>query len=133
MKTHAELGAEAIEQAESDVATPVEFLQCVKQIARSHHERWDGTGYPDGLAGDAIPLAARIMALADVYDALISRRVYKEAYSHERACELIVAERGRHFDPRVVDAFVHCHLQLQAAAIKALDVVADHPGGAAPG
>jgi len=108
MKTHAALGAEAIEQAERDAGPGggVDFLRYAKQIARSHHERWDGSGYPDGLAGTAIPLAARLMALADVFDALICPRVYKSAWSHEAAREHIVEQRGRHFDPDVVDAFV---------------------------
>jgi putative two-component system response regulator len=118
MKTHAWLGAEAIEQAERDVGpgTGLAYLSYAKQIARSHHERWDGHGYPDGLKGEAIPLAARLMALADVYDALISQRVYKPAFSHEQAHAMIVAERGRHFDPDVVDAFVDCHGELNAVA-----------------
>ncbi len=121
MKTHAQLGADALEHAERDVAHPVAFLQCAKQIARSHHERWDGSGYPDGLAGEAIPLPARLMALADVYDALISQRVYKPPFSHERACSMIVAERGRHFDPDVVDAFIDCHADLHAVALRFAD------------
>jgi len=121
MKTHAQIGADAIAHAEHDVAHPVEFLHCAKQIARSHHERWDGSGYPDGLAGEAIPLAARVMALADVYDALISRRVYKAAHSHAHACALILAERGRHFDPAVVDAFADCHAELQTIAQRFAD------------
>ena len=114
LQTHARLGAEAIEQAEHDLAHPVELLHFAKQIARSHHERWDGSGYPDGLAGEAIPLAARVMALADAYDALISRRAYKTPHSHEQACALILAERGRHFDPVLVDAFIDCQADLQA-------------------
>jgi putative two-component system response regulator len=77
-----------------------------RDIALSHHERYDGCGYPRGLAGEAIPLAARIMALADVYDALISRRVYKEAYRHDKTRWMIVGEAGSHFDPAVVEAFV---------------------------
>jgi putative two-component system response regulator len=105
MKTHARLGADAIERAERDVAHPIEFLSIAKQIALRHHERWDGTGYPDGLAGDAIPLPARLMALADVFDAIISRRVYKEAMSFERARGIITSGRGAHFDPDVVAAF----------------------------
>ncbi len=121
MKTHAQLGAEALEQAERDVAHPVEFLQIAKQIARSHHERWDGHGYPDGLVGDAIPLSARLMALADVYDALISQRVYKPPFPHEQAFAMILAERGRHFDPDVVDAFVDCHADLNAIALRFAD------------
>jgi putative two-component system response regulator len=106
MKRHAELGAQTIEQAEADAHQPVPFLAFAKQIARHHHERWDGTGYPDGLAGEAIPLAARLMALADVFDAIVSHRAYKEAMSLERARATIVADSGRHFDPDVVDAFV---------------------------
>jgi putative two-component system response regulator len=121
MKTHAQLGADALVHAERDVAHPVEFLQCAKQIARSHHERWDGHGYPDGLAGEAIPLPARLMALADVYDALISQRVYKPPFPHEQAFAMIVAERGRHFDPDVVDAFVDCHAELNAVALRFAD------------
>jgi len=122
MKTHAQIGADAIARAESDVAHPVAFLQVAKQIARSHHERWDGSGYPDGLAGEAIPLPARLMALADVYDALISTRVYKPAFPPEQAFEMIVAERGRHFDPAVVDAFVDCAAEFRAIAAALADV-----------
>ena len=106
MKTHAALGAEAIERAEADAQQPIEFLAVAKQIARHHHERWDGHGYPDGLAGDAIPLPARLMALADVFDALISRRVYKPALPYTRARDIIAGSRGTHLDPDVVDAFL---------------------------
>jgi putative two-component system response regulator len=79
MKTHASLGSDAIDLAERDIDSPVEFLALAKEVARWHHERWDGRGYPDGLAEDAIPISARLMTLADVFDALISKRVYKEA------------------------------------------------------
>ena len=106
MKTHARLGSEAIELAERDAAEPVEFLSLAKEIARLHHEKWDGTGYPDGLAGEAIPVSARIMALADVFDALISPRVYKKPMPYEEARDIITAGRGRHFDPDMVDAFI---------------------------
>lgn len=106
MKTHAALGAEAIELAERDVEQPVEFLVLAKEIARWHHERWDGSGYPDGLTADAIPISARLMALADVFDALVSRRVYKEATGFEESRDIIVAGRGAHFDPDVTDAFL---------------------------
>ena len=106
MKTHAAIGAEAIERAEADAQQALEFLAVAKQIARHHHERWDGHGYPDGLAGDAIPLPARLMAVADVFDALISKRVYKPALAYSRAREIIAASRGSHLDPDVVDAFV---------------------------
>ncbi|MEI2781627.1 MAG: two-component system response regulator [Candidatus Competibacter sp.] len=106
MKTHAQLGSEAIEQAERDAERPVEFLALAKEITRWHHEKWDGSGYPDGLAGDAIPVSARLMALADVFDALICRRVYKPSMPFAQARDIIVAERGRHFDPDMVDAFL---------------------------
>ena len=106
MKTHAQLGADAIAQAERDSERRVAFLDVAKVIARHHHERWDGAGYPDGLAGEAIPISARLMALADVYDALISRRVYKEPMSFAEAREIIAAGRGSQFDPDVVDAFL---------------------------
>jgi len=106
MKTHARLGAEAIELAELDIDEPVEFLALAKEITRWHHEKWDGSGYPDGLAGDAIPLSARLMALADVFDALISRRVYKPPMPFAVARDIIAAERGRQFDPDVTDAFL---------------------------
>ncbi|OYY93625.1 MAG: two-component system response regulator [Hydrogenophilales bacterium 28-61-23] len=106
MKTHARLGSEAIEQAERDAVKPVGFLAIAKEIAHWHHEKWDGSGYPDGLAGEAIPIPARLMALADVFDALISRRIYKPPMPYEQAREIIVADRGRHFDPAVVDAFL---------------------------
>lgn len=106
MKTHAILGSKAIEQAEKDARKPVEFLAIAKQIAHWHHEKWDGSGYPDGLAGTAIPLPARLMALADVFDALISKRVYKQAFDFETASKIIIEGRGRHFDPDIVDVFV---------------------------
>jgi len=106
MQSHARLGSEAIEQAERDAEKPVAFLVLAKQIARSHHERWDGGGYPDGLAGDAIPIGARLMALADVFDALISPRAYKPPMPYEQARDIIAAERGRQFDPDVVEAFL---------------------------
>jgi len=106
MKTHAQLGADAIAQAERDSERPVAFLDTAKAIARHHHERWDGKGYPDGLAGDAIPLSARLMAIADVFDALISRRVYKEPMAFGEARAIIAEGRGGQFDPDVVDAFL---------------------------
>jgi len=105
MKTHAKFGSDAIEMAERDAVGPVEFLTLAKEIAHWHHEKWDGSGYPDGLAGDAIPVSARIMALADVFDALISRRVYKEPMSFDEIRKIFIAGRGQHFDPDMVDAF----------------------------
>jgi len=106
MKTHTTLGLDALEKAEERLGMDVPFLRLAKQIAYGHHEKWDGSGYPQGLAGDAIPLSARLMAVADVYDALISRRIYKNAMPHEAAVEHIRSQRGLHFDPDVVDAFL---------------------------
>lgn len=106
MKAHPGLGRQAIEQAEEALGVEVGFLRFAKEIAQSHHEKWDGSGYPQGLAGDDIPISARLMALADVYDALISRRVYKLGMPHEKAVEIICNGKGSHFDPDVVDAFL---------------------------
>jgi putative two-component system response regulator len=105
MKTHTTIGAQTLEAALANYPH-ARFLQVARDIAKSHHERWDGKGYPEGLAGTAIPLAARIVAVADVYDALTSRRVYKEAFSHKVAYDIITSDSGKHFDPRVVTAFV---------------------------
>jgi putative two-component system response regulator len=125
MKTHSAIGAEAIERAEADAQQPIEFLAVAKQIARHHHERWDGHGYPDGLAGDAIPLAARLMALADIFDALISRRVYKPALPHLRAREIIAGSRGTHLDPDVVDVFIADFDTFRAIAERHADTAED--------
>ena len=105
MQTHTTLGRDAIATAERQLGVEVDFLRVAKEIAYSHQEKWDGSGYPQGLAGEAIPLSARLMALADVYDALISRRIYKQAMSQEDAVAIIEEGRGRHFDPDVVEAF----------------------------
>jgi putative two-component system response regulator len=82
------------------------FLRMARDIAASHHERWDGQGYPDGLKGEQIPLCSRIVALADVYDALTSKRVYKNAFAHEVARGIIIKDSGTHFEPAIVDAFI---------------------------
>ncbi len=115
MKTHTTIGAEcllgAIERSPS-----AKFLKMAYDIALWHHEKYDGSGYPHGLAGEAIPLAARIVAVADVYDALRSRRVYKPAFTHEKAVEIIRTDSGTHFDPEVVDAFERVHAQFEAIA-----------------
>ncbi len=105
MKTHAMIGAETLDAAAQQFPG-VRFLQMARAIALTHHEHYDGTGYPAGLTGDDIPLCGRVVALADVYDALTSKRVYKKAISHEVARGIILPERGKHFDPAVVDAFV---------------------------
>lgn len=121
MKTHTTLGWECIERAEAELGVTMPFLSFAKEIALSHQEKWDGTGYPQGLAGENIPLSARLMALADVYDALISRRVYKEPMTHEQACAIIQEGRARHFDPDIVDAFLALQNEFQWIAAKYKD------------
>lgn len=125
MKTHTTSGRDAIVQAEQAVGVELDFFTFAKEIAYSHQEKWDGTGYPQGLAGDQIPVSARLMAVADVYDALISRRVYKAAMSHEDAVAIIAQTRGRHFDPDVVDAFLALQDTFHAIAIAFSDTDAD--------
>jgi putative two-component system response regulator len=105
MKTHAEIGAQTLDAALRRFPG-AKFLRMARNIAASHHERWDGNGYPSGLAGQEIPLCGRIVAVADVYDALTSKRVYKNAFAHEVAKGLIVKETGTQFDPAVVGAFL---------------------------
>ena len=117
MKTHTLLGCESIALAERDIDTSVEFLQQAKEIVRSHHERWDGTGYPDGLAGDAIPLSARLMAIADVFDALISKRVYKAAIAFSEVHKIMQEGRGSHFDPDIIDNFLSGYEEFEAIAV----------------
>ena len=121
MKTHTTLGRDAIEHAEIQLGMPVEFLSTAKEIALSHQEKWDGSGYPQGLAGEAIPLSARLMAVADVYDALISRRVYKNSVPHEQAVAIIQEGRGVHFDPDITDAFVELQETFHAIAARFAD------------
>jgi putative two-component system response regulator len=121
MKTHCKLGRDAIQHAEDQLGLEVEFLYYAKEIAYSHQEKWDGSGYPEGWAGDAIPISARLMAVADVYDALISRRVYKEGMPHEKAVSIIAEGRGQHFDPDIVDAFLALTEQFRAVALEFAD------------
>ncbi len=116
MRKHPSYGAHALAEAEKLLGTN-SFLHVAREIAESHHERWDGTGYPAGLAGSAIPRAGRLMALADVYDALISKRVYKDAFTHDQARDIIASERGRHFDPEVVDAFLRREAEFREVAL----------------
>ncbi|WP_422777555.1 HD-GYP domain-containing protein [Pseudomonas mediterranea] len=116
MKTHTTLGRDAIQRAEDQLGVAVDFLSLAKEIAYSHQEKWDGSGYPQALAGDDIPISARLMAVADVYDALISRRVYKLGMPHEEAVEIIRQGRGSHFDPDICDAFLAHVEQFQAIA-----------------
>lgn len=117
MKTHTVLGCEAIALAEKDINSAADFLRHAKEIVRWHHEHWDGNGYPDQLSGEKIPVSARIMALADVFDALISRRVYKEALPFADVRRIIAGERGRQFDPEITDVFLaHCN-EFEAIAL----------------
>ena len=105
IKRHTTLGGDAIKAIEAKIEGQ-SFLALGKEIAYNHHEKWDGSGYPRGLSGEGIPLAARIIALADVYDALTTRRFYKEAFSHKRSMQIIIDQKGTHFDPEVVDIFL---------------------------
>jgi len=106
MKTHTTLGRDAIVAAERLIGADDTFLRLAREIAYGHQEKWDGSGYPQGARGEAIPVGARLMAIADVYDALISARVYKPGLPHEKAVAIIAEGRGTHFDPRMVDAFL---------------------------
>ena len=99
------MGGNAIKAIESQIEGK-SFLAMGREIAFNHHEKWDGSGYPRGLKGEAIPLSARIIALADVYDALTTKRFYKEAYSHDKAKNMILELKGKHFDPEIVNAFL---------------------------
>ncbi len=105
MRTHSEIGAETVRTVR-ERAPGLTMLAMAQEIASSHHEWYDGSGYPHGLAGEAIPLSARIAALADVYDAVTSKRVYKEALGHEEGMEIILKGSGTQFDPAVVEAFL---------------------------
>lgn len=115
MKTHAQLGADALAVAENELGSN-SFLRYAREIALSHHEKWDGSGYPQGLTGTKIPISGRLMAVADVYDALISKRVYKPAFPHEKAMAIIREGAGSHFDGDVVDALDACEEQFLAIA-----------------
>lgn len=121
MKTHTTLGRDAIQAAEDTLGLKVEFLSIAKEIAYGHQEKWDGSGYPEGLSGESIPVSARVMALADVYDALISKRVYKDGMPHEKAVSIIIEGRGSHFDPDVVDAFLDIQDEILEIARKYAD------------
>lgn len=125
MKRHTTLGKEAIEHAEKELGVEVEFLKIAKEIAYSHHENYDGSGYPLGLRGDDIPICARLMAVADVYDALTSKRVYKEAISHEDAVKIIEQGRGSKFDVDIVDVFLEHKNDFLSIAQSYLDNVSD--------
>jgi response regulator RpfG family c-di-GMP phosphodiesterase len=107
MKTHTTAGAEVIAHAMNTVSgIDSAYLKEAKNLAHYHHEKWDGSGYPSGLKGEEIPLSARIMAVADVFDALVSKRSYKDGFPFEKAMEIIREGSGKHFDPKIVDAFM---------------------------
>ena len=125
MKSHTTLGRDAIVHAEKNLGIEVPFLQYAKEIAYSHQEKWDGSGYPQGLAGEEIPISARLMAVADVYDALISRRVYKTPMPHDEAVKIMLEGKGQHFDPDVMDAFMECQAEFKAIGEKYSDSEAD--------
>lgn len=121
MRTHTVIGRDALLDLEREAELPSTFLRFAQEIAYSHHEKWDGTGYPEGLRGTAIPISARLMAVADVYDALTSRRIYKSAMPHEQAMEYIREHKGKHFDPDVVDAFCEIDREIKEIAMYLAD------------
>lgn len=127
MKEHCRLGYETLVKAETRLESKgaQSYLRLGREIAYTHHEKWDGTGYPQGLKGDKTPISGRLMALADVYDALISKRRYKPAFSHEVAVSILSRGRGNHFDPNVVDAFLECQEEFKEVALQFAD--ADKP------
>jgi putative two-component system response regulator len=129
MKMHTVYGRDAIVNVENHLGYTNTFLRYAREITYSHQEKYDGTGYPEGLAGEAIPMAARIMSVADVYDALISKRVYKPAFTHETAMEMIRQVSGEHFDPDVVDAMLAAEEEFRAIAERYADNVQDAEHG----
>lgn len=116
VKNHTQIGQNVIQQTERDFGTEIPILKFAKEIIYSHHEKWDGSGYPEGLSGNNIPIPARIIAIADVYDALIRRLVYKPPLPHDQAVKIILEGRGTHFDPDMVDAFHEIHEDFQRIA-----------------
>ncbi len=106
MKTHTTIGLDAINIIESNMGSTNSFTKYAKEIIHYHHEHWDGSGYPEGLSNENIPISARLMSIADVYDALTSKRVYKNAFTHEKSVEIIRRGKGSHFDPVITDAFI---------------------------
>jgi response regulator RpfG family c-di-GMP phosphodiesterase len=117
MKTHTTAGAQVISHAMNTVSEDASgYLKEAMNLAHYHHEKWNGMGYPSGLKGEDIPLSARVMAVADVFDALVSRRCYKEPFSFEKAMEIIQKDAGTHFDPDVVKAFLESQDQVRAIA-----------------
>lgn len=125
MMTHTTLGYEAVLRAEAALGLQSPMLTFAKELTLSHHERWNGKGYPKGLSETRIPLSARLVALADVYDALISNKIYRQGKSHEEAVGIIFSERGEHFDPDVVDAFMELTVEFEDAATRFADTDTD--------
>ena len=125
MKMHTVYGKQALIRAETDLGSN-SFLHHAQQFAYCHHEKWDGSGYPEGFAGEEIPCEGRLMAVADVYDALISKRVYKPPFPHSKAVEIINRERGKHFDPVVIDCFSEITEQFREAALQFVDDEEQH-------
>jgi len=112
IKTHAKLGGDVLKKANisfKSMFNKDSYLKIASDIAMYHHEKWDGTGYPEGLKGEEIPKPARVVAIVDVYDALRSKRVYKDGFTHEKAVEIIKNERGKSFDPELIDIFLSVH------------------------
>ncbi|WP_037028450.1 response regulator [Psychromonas aquimarina] len=125
MKKHTVYGRDAIVAAEKSISRTDSFLTFAKEIAYYHQEKWDGSGYPEGLSCDDIPISARLMAVADVYDALISKRVYKPAFTHQKALEIIKEGKGSHFDPDMVVAFLEISEQVKSVAQEFADTEED--------
>ena len=125
IKTHPLIGRNTIDQIQRTAGVETEFLTTAREIAYCHQERWDGSGYPRGLAGESIPVAARLMAIADAYDGLTTRRVYREGVPHDVAVQQIFQQRAAHFDPDMVDAFIEIQDEFQAIAQRYADNDAD--------
>ncbi|TAK44164.1 MAG: response regulator [Betaproteobacteria bacterium] len=121
MKTHTTIGRDAIVRAQQVLGADAEFLRYAREIVHSHHEKWDGTGYPQGLRGEAIPIAARLVAVADMYDVLISRRPHKPPLSHEESSEIVLSAKGTNFDPDIVDAFASVQNEFSNVAARFVD------------
>jgi putative two-component system response regulator len=125
IRTHPILGRDTIDQIRGSAGVSTEFLEVARDIIYSHQEYWNGTGYPQGLAGEAIPMAARIMAIADAYDALTSDRVYRAGVAHDKAVQQIFQERAGQFDPDMVDAFIEIQDEFAAIAERFADTESD--------
>ncbi|MEO8857658.1 MAG: HD domain-containing phosphohydrolase [Burkholderiaceae bacterium] len=125
VKTHPQVGRNAIEEIQRTAGVDMDVLDLAKEIAYAHQERWDGSGYPLGLAGEAIPLSARLMAIADTYDGLTTRRVYRDGVPHDVAVKHIFQQRGTHFAPDVVDAFMEVQNDFMGIAQRHVDTEID--------